>query len=82
MLPPNHPAVQGKAAIRDLWQGVLASGVVDWRSTPRTIEVSGDLAYGVRRYVMQIETGRRPAHGAKGEVLRRLPPREAATGKG
>lgn len=55
VLPPNHPAVQGKAAIRDLWQGVLTSGVADVALDTTHIEVSGDLAYGIGAYVMQIE---------------------------
>ena len=81
VLPPNHPAVQGKAAIRDLWQGVMASGVVDLALDTTHLEVSGDLAYGIGAYVMQIE----PAGGPRTEQRESTASSTAArtaTGKG
>jgi ketosteroid isomerase-like protein len=54
VLPPNQPIVIGKAAILDLWRGVLNSGVSDLSLETTHVEQSGDLAYGTGTYTMTI----------------------------
>jgi uncharacterized protein (TIGR02246 family) len=60
VLPPDHAPVSGKAAIREFWQGVLASGVTGVELDTAHVEVSGDLAYGVGAFVIR----REPASGS------------------
>jgi ketosteroid isomerase-like protein len=67
VLPPNHPAVQGKAAIRELWQGLLASGVTDLALDTTHIEASGDLAYGVGAYLLHMEQAGGPRTEQQGK---------------
>ncbi len=76
VLPPGHPPVNGKAAAREFWQGVLASGVSALDLDTTHIEVSGDLAYGVGSFVMHVQkAGSAPAEqrGKYVVVYRREP---------
>lgn len=52
VLPPNNPIVSGKAAILELWNGLMAAGLSDLKLDTTHIDVSGDLAYGVGNYVI------------------------------
>ncbi len=74
VMPPNQPVVQGKAAIQELWKGILMSGVLSLTLDTTHIEVSGDLAYGVGTYVMTQERQGGPPgeqHGKYVVVYRR-----------
>ena len=61
-LPPNGDIVKGRAAIQDMWKGVLASGVGGASLETADVESGGDLAY---------ETGRFQMKGKDGKVLDR-----------
>lgn len=55
LLPPNAPAAKDKAAIKNMWRGLLsAASAISW--TPERVEVaqSGDLAYLTGSYAMTI----------------------------
>ncbi|HVX67337.1 MAG TPA: nuclear transport factor 2 family protein [Bryobacteraceae bacterium] len=56
VLPPHHPPVEGKEAIRGMWEGLLAGGMRRLALDTTRIGISGDLAYGVGRYIMTSET--------------------------
>jgi uncharacterized protein (TIGR02246 family) len=63
VLPPNQPAVSGKAAILELWKGVLESGLRDVALNTTHVETSGDLAYGLGSYRMTLgRSGEAPKH--------------------
>jgi uncharacterized protein (TIGR02246 family) len=46
ILPPGQGEVQGKAAIREMWRGLVASGMTDLVLDTTHIEAVGDLAVG------------------------------------
>ncbi len=50
LMPPNRPAVNGKAAITEFWKAFLASGVTDTNLETVEVSGSGDLAYEVGKY--------------------------------
>ncbi len=54
LLPPGQPAVVGKAAIRQLWEGLLGS-IESLALESTQIEVSGDLAYAVGNHVASMK---------------------------
>jgi ketosteroid isomerase-like protein len=56
VLPPHRPPVEGKEAIRAMWEGVLAGGLRRLSLDTTTVETSGNLAYGVGRYILTSET--------------------------
>jgi uncharacterized protein (TIGR02246 family) len=53
-MPPHHAAVHGRAAIRDYLQGPIQHGATDLKYEVTFIRVSGDLAYDVGRYSMNV----------------------------
>lgn len=57
LLPPNHPKVQGKEAIRQFWQGAMDMGVKDASLQIEEVEPQGDTAYEIGRYTLAIEQG-------------------------
>lgn len=44
LMPPNAPAFNGRAAVRQYWGGMLAAGSSDVDLIPDDIQVSGDVA--------------------------------------
>jgi uncharacterized protein (TIGR02246 family) len=54
LLPPNAPAVHGKAAIQQFWSGMLSSAKFNVTLTPDTILTSGDLATEVGHYDLTV----------------------------
>lgn len=62
-LPPNAPAVNGKAAIRAGWAKLIGSPgfTIDWQINKIEVARSGDLAYTVYVYQLSLEgPNRRP----------------------
>ena len=46
ILPPGNGEVMGRAAIREMWRGLVGSGMVDLVLETTHIETSGDLIVG------------------------------------
>jgi uncharacterized protein (TIGR02246 family) len=61
LLPPNAPAVHGKAAIQQFWTGLLSTAKFRVALTPDSVMQSGDLAVEVGHYDLNITP---PAGGA------------------
>jgi len=61
--PPNGEMVTGRAAIQQMWQDALASGIKEMEIKPAEIEESGDHAYEVGAYVINGEGGKHLDHG-------------------
>jgi uncharacterized protein (TIGR02246 family) len=57
-LPPNSDVVKGRAAIQDMWKGVLASGVGGASLETTDVETEGNLAYETGRYQMRSKDGK------------------------
>jgi uncharacterized protein (TIGR02246 family) len=63
MFPPNAPMTSGKAAIRALWESMLAPGMsLTWQATKVEVARSSDLAYIMGTYHMMMK-------GPKGEPI-------------
>ena len=56
--PPNGPAVSGRAAIGELFGGMLASGIRSVTLTASEVTGSGDSAQEVGTYVIKTPDGR------------------------
>ena len=54
VLPPNAPAMRGKAAIQQFWTGMLSSAKMAVTLTPDTVMQSGDMATEVGHYDLTI----------------------------
>ena len=54
VLPPNNPAVHGTAAIRQLWESLLAAGYQNAAFQLGEVECWGDAALAIGRYKVQI----------------------------
>jgi|SRR5581483_482078 len=58
VMPPNEAMVTGKAGIRDLWKGFLASlPNISWKTTRVEVSKSGDMAVLVGTYEMTMNDG-------------------------
>jgi uncharacterized protein (TIGR02246 family) len=55
--PPNGPAVSGRAAIRELFAGMLASGIRSVTLTATEVTGAGDSAQEVGTYVIKTPDG-------------------------
>jgi ketosteroid isomerase-like protein len=56
LLAPNEPMATGETEIRKVWQGLLGPGVsVSWLPTKVEVSRSGDMAYLVGTYRLEIE---------------------------
>src|SRR5205823_7630597 len=53
-LPPHHPAVHGRAAIREYLNAPLHHGYTDLKFEVTYIKQAGDLAYDVGTYTMNV----------------------------
>src|SRR5437868_5336317 len=65
-LPPHHPAVHGRDAIRDFLSAPLHHGYTDLQFEVTYIKQVGDLAYDVGSYTMKVpqeDGGKRPDRG-------------------
>ncbi len=60
LLPPNEPAVSGRKAIGEYWQGAISAGIKNMKLEIATVEGRDDLAY---------EQGAYTVSGADGKVL-------------
>jgi ketosteroid isomerase-like protein len=60
LMPPNLPAMRGRAAIQQFWSGFMAAGKIDVTLTPEKVLSSGDLATDAGKYDLTIT----PANGA------------------
>ncbi len=56
-MPPHHPAVHGRDAIREYLQGPIQHGARDLKYEVTFVKHSGDLAYDVGRYSMTVSHG-------------------------
>jgi ketosteroid isomerase-like protein len=54
VLPPNHPVVGGKSAIREFFGSGLLPVLKSLKLDTTHIEISGDLAYAVGNYSMKM----------------------------
>ena len=60
LLPPNEPAVSGRKAIVEYWQGAISAGIKNMKLEIATVEGRDDLAY---------EQGTYTVSGIDGKVL-------------
>ena len=76
LLPPGHPAVEGRPAIQKFLQGLIDSGLTEIKLETTVTASAGDLAYGRGRYTLSLSpaTGE-PVHdvGKYVVVYRRQP---------
>jgi ketosteroid isomerase-like protein len=63
VLPPDRPLVKGRRAVLEFWQGLLNMGLSDIGLEPTEIDASGDLAYEIGQYTLEI-------HPPSGEPVR------------
>ena len=63
LMPPNHPAIEGVAAIQGFLQGLMDSGLTSFKLDTTTIASVGDLAYCRGRYTLSLSPpGAAPVH--------------------
>ena len=75
-MPPNAPLIKGAENIRGFWQSVMDAGVGDVTLETTEIDASGDLAYGIGRYILTMpasDGGRSRDQGKYLVVFRRQP---------
>ena len=54
LMPPNHPAVEGHAAIQAFLQGMIDSGLTSIKLDTASVESAGALAYSRGRYSISL----------------------------
>lgn len=54
LMPPNHPLVEGPAAIQGFLQGLIDGGFTGIKLETTTVAGAGDLAYGRGRYSLSM----------------------------
>jgi uncharacterized protein (TIGR02246 family) len=69
LLPPNHPSVEGRPAIREFWQGFLTMGTLHGQLRPQQIEAHGDTAHEIGAYTLRIEPPDGPAIEDRGKYI-------------
>jgi len=76
LLPPNEPAVVGRAEIRKWYQKLFSTGVSHFKMESRTVLYEGPVGYERGAYSVRVPgSGRngeaaRPPNGTKGESAR------------
>jgi uncharacterized protein (TIGR02246 family) len=65
LMPPNHPMVEGRDAIRTFLQGLIDAGFAGITLETTTIDAAGDLAYGRGRYTLRMSP---PGQGTMEDV--------------
>jgi ketosteroid isomerase-like protein len=76
LMPPNHPIVEGPAAIQGFLQGMIDAGLTSFKLETTSVAASGDLACGQGRYALSLSpAGAAPMHdeGKYIVVYRRQP---------
>jgi ketosteroid isomerase-like protein len=63
LMPPNHPAVQGRAEIQKFLQGLMDAGLEAITLSTKHVEAAGDLACGRGTYTLTLA----PAGGPRVE---------------
>jgi ketosteroid isomerase-like protein len=74
LMPPNAPAMRGRAAIQQFWGGFLGLGKIDVVLTPEKFVASGDVATEAGKYDLTITpNGGAPIHdvGKYSETFRK-----------
>ena len=56
-MPPNRPALGGRAAIRDFWAAAFSWGKWDFKLDTEAVAVSGPLAVERGKYVLRFTAG-------------------------
>ena len=70
LLPPNAPIAVGKQAIRASWASLLGPGVsVSWQVSKVEVSRSGDLAYLVGTYLVNMKDAQGKPVTDKGKLL-------------
>lgn len=69
LMPPNMPLLTGRAGIQSFWQAGFTRGLSHIEKTPVYIEVLGDTAIEMNRYVVTV--GERKVQGKDMLVWRR-----------
>ena len=64
-MPPNSPALIGRAAIREFWRNAVTWGKWDFTLETQAVDVSGDLAVERGRYVLRFTAGSGTPPGMK-----------------
>jgi ketosteroid isomerase-like protein len=57
VMPPNQPAITGRAAIQAAWAGIMGLGTWHLTATPTAIEANGPLAVERGTYVQEFTPG-------------------------
>jgi ketosteroid isomerase-like protein len=55
LMPPNQPTLEGRPAIKALWQSYIDGAVVKLQLSPSETVVSGNVAYSTGNYSMEAE---------------------------
>ncbi len=69
VMPPNHEAVRGRAAIHEFFKGVLAGGVTDILHAATAVKASGNQAYVLGRYSLSVPQKDGSAKQDRGKFL-------------
>ena len=56
LMPPNHPAVEGRANIQAFLQGSMDQGATGIRLETIKYDIEGSLAYAQGKYALTLET--------------------------
>jgi ketosteroid isomerase-like protein len=71
LMPPGHPAVEGRASIQRFLQGLIDAGLSSIKLETATVESAGDLAFGRGRYTLSMSGSDEPDEGKYVVVYRR-----------
>lgn len=69
MLPPDATEVAGRDAIQELWQSWIDHGLKDLTLDSTEVEASGDLAYEIGDFSLQVPAGNNTMATAIGNYL-------------
>ncbi len=69
MLPPDATEVAGREAIQKLWQSWLDNGLKDLTLESTEVEASGDLAYEIGDFTLQVPAENNTMATASGNYL-------------
>jgi ketosteroid isomerase-like protein len=68
LMPPNHPAVNGRAAIQEFLAGMLAQGARNMKLVQTTVAGAGSNGYEVGTYEFDLGPASAPVHD-KGKYI-------------
>lgn len=69
VLPPNREIVRGRAAIVQMWRGIMAAGLKDLALVTTEFDIQGEIAYGIGQYHMAVEPPGGARHEEAGKCL-------------